>query len=385
MLDMSQFEQQIAQAEARIQALGQQTQAVQAQANAAQAAASQAQSVASQATGAASAAAGTVASSGIFGGFGGGGTVGGNTLNLIEEGGSGLVRDIRRAGDPKGPGGSGWTLGEDLGASWHLVRNMAGGVAGAARSVASAFTGGFSKGIDDTKGDMSASMRRAINETFEAAEKEAEIGSPSRRAAREIGNPIMEGVGMGIVTGTAGVTAAMMSSLHFAFNNWKAGLFGGTHVGAGLNVVANPGGMLGGGLGGFLGMLGGSVQNSFDIAQPTSGAMSSRVLMSNVPMPIRDFGQNLISGLVGSILPGWAAGPLSDMLGTMFGTKPVLQAEAVTAPGQMAGQGGFRDYPYGGGNIFNTTNYFQGGNFTEVERQVQIGILQSARRLGVPF
>jgi trimeric autotransporter adhesin len=359
-LDLSQFDQQMAAVEARIAG-------AQAQASAAASAASSA---------AASASAGG-------GGGGGGGTGGfwGQVGSLASTVGSLIPGPWGRAA-----AGAGAVLDAvDINAASEAYkRGDWGGMAGAVNmnAVGDALIAGATKGIGAGKGEMSAAMAKAVEETIDAGKKAAEVGSPSRKSAREIGGPIMQGVEVGIQSGTAGVTNAMVNSLMFSFGAWKAALGGGTFVGPGLNVVGNAGGTAGG-IGDWLGMLGGSIQNSMDIGAPTSGLMGSRVLMSNIPLGLRNMGQDLLSGALGSVLPGWAAGPLSDMIGTATGLKPVLGREAITAPGVMAGSGGFADYPYGGGSIFNTTNYFSGGNFTDVERQVQIGILQSARRLGV--
>lgn len=390
LLDLEQFEQQIQQVEARIAQVEQRA----AQAGAA---ASQAANQAQAAAGAAQSAASSAASAGASSGGGGGGGFGfglpSNTETILDRfapGAASLGQSISKATDPRSPMGSGWSLREDIGASISFASSYipgSGALAEAARVgggfVGDSFMMGAERGIQKNKGKLGEAIRQAVDEAINAGKQAAEAESPSRRSMREIGSPIMQGVEVGIYAGAPAVATAMTTSLMFAFNNWKASTFGGTHVGPGLNVVANPGGMLGGGLGGFLGMLGTSIQQSFAIADPQSPAMASRIFMSNIPIGIRDFGQDLLSGLLGSVLPGWAAGPLSDMLGTMFGLKPILQREAITEPGVMAGAGGFKDYPYAGGNILNVTNYFQTGNFTETERAVQIGILQSARRLGV--
>lgn len=364
LLDLTQFEQQMAAVEQRIAN-------AQAQANAAASSAAQAASAASSAA--------SAASSG--GGGGGTGGIWGQIGNLAASFGSMIPGPWGRA-----TVAAGTVLNTvDVNAVADAIKNKDMGAAIAAvdvNAVGDALVAGATKGIVSGKGAMAQAMSKAVEDTIEAGKRTAEVGSPSRKSAREIGGPIMEGVSMGIQTGTANVTHAMINSLLFAFGAWKAATFGGQFVGPGLNVVANPGGV-GGGLGDWLGMLGGSIQDSFAIGQPTSGLMSSRVLMSNIPLGIRNMGQDLLSGALSSVLPGWAAGPLADMIGTATGLKPVLQREAITAPGRMAGEGGFADYPFGGGTIFNTTNYFAGGNFTDVERQVQIGILQSARRLGV--
>lgn len=385
LLDQSEFNAGIDQAKARLNELGQQAQAV---AQQAQAAAQQAQGAASQAQ----AAANQAASAG-GGGFMASAGRAAQSVGQEVTSGAGFfgetflprtTESIRAATDPNSPSGRGFSFGEDIGATGSFLRDWAGSIGNAARGLARSFTGGFSKGVDDTKGVMSASMRDAIDEAIKAGQDEAEIGSPSRRAARELGSPITEGVGMGILAGTGAMTNAMMTSLMFAFGAWKAGIGGGTFVGSGLNQVANPGGMLGGGIGGFLGGIGNAIDWENKIGgEPQSPAMASRMLMGQLPMGVRDFGQSLVSGLMGSFLPGWAAGPLSDMVGTMIGTKPILTPQQAMAGAQSADQGGFTDYPYGGGQyVFNNT-YNLPGNFTDVEREVQAGTLQAMRRLGV--
>lgn len=368
LLDMSDFNAQMSQAEARVQALGQQAQAAQAQA---QSAASSAQSAASS-----SSLGARLRSMG--------GAVAGEVADVGDIVLPNTTAAIRSATDPNSPSGRGFSVGEDLRASGSFLRDAWGGVSTMAQRIGNAFTGGFSKGVDDSKGAMSASMRAAIDEAIKAGQDEAEISSPSRRAARELGSPITEGVGMGIMAGTGAMTNAMITSMMFAFGAWKASIGGGTFVGSGLNQVANPGGFLGGGLGGFLGGIGNAIDWENKIGgEPQSPAMASRMLMGQLPMGVRDFGQSLLSGVVGSIVPGFMAGPLSDMLGTMLGTKPILTPQQAMAGAQSADQGGFTDYPYGGGQyVFNNT-YNLPGNFTDVEREVQAGTLQAMRRLGV--
>lgn len=377
-LNLDQFEQSMQQVEARIAEVEQ-------RASQAGAAASQAASQAQAAAGSAQ----TAVSSASGAGGGAGAAFDAAFPNLA--GFSTLPGSISQAMSPSSPSGRGWSLGEDIGASLRLVgvrmsdgTPMGEAAAAGGLTVGDAMMKGTAQGVEAGKGVFADAVKRAVDEALAAGKQAAEAESPSRRAAREIGGPIMEGVGVGIMAGTGAVTQAMFTSLGFSFNRWKANTFGGTFVGSGLNVVENPGGTLGGGgsLGNWFEMLGASINNSFDIAKPTGLGMSSRVLMSNIPTGIRDMGQDLLSGVIGSILPGWAAGPLSDMVGTFLGLKPVLSREAITAPSMSADQGGFSDYPYGGGTIFNVNNNFN-GNFTDVERQVSLGILQSARRLGV--
>lgn len=398
LLDLTPFNEGIAQAEARIQALGAQAQAVAGQVAAAGASAQAA------AAGAGGGGGGpTISSSGAAGGGGGGGvwddiisSVSGADLTGF----STLPSSISRAMDPNSPGGRGWTLGEDIGATLRLLgvrgggrNSLAGELGGAAvsaagdalmsgQSIGDALSAGARKGINEGRGAINDAVRQSVADAIDAGKKEAEAESPSRRSAREIGGPIMQGVELAILTGAPAVAAAMMTSLGFAFNQWKAATFGGTFVGPGLNTVANPGGMLGGGLGGYLGQLGTAMQIGMIQANPTNLGEASRSLLGQFPMQARNWGQNLLSGALESALPGWAAGPLGDMVGTYFGLKPIITAQDALGASKSADAGGFADYPYGGGQfVFNNT--FNGvGNFTDVEREVQLGILTSMRRLG---
>lgn len=381
MLDMSQFEAAISQAEGRLQALGAQAQAVAGQVAAA--------GQAAQAAGGAGGGGG-----GVGGGVGGGGGswIPSNMdaiLDNLTPGAASLRHSIVTASSPNSPGGRGWTLGEDIGAAVSFASNYIPGNsvwAEAARTggtmVGMSLMEGAGKGVEEGKTAFNDAVTKAVNDAFEAGKRAAEAESPSRRSAREIGGPIMQGVELSILAGAPAVANAMMTSLGFAFNQWKAVTFGGTHVGAGLNIVQNPGGMLGGGLGGYLGQLGTAMQIGMIQAQPTNLGEASRAFLGQFPTQIKNFGMDLLGGALESILPGWAAGPLGDMIGTYFGLKPIIAAQDALAPSKSADMGGFADYPYGGGQfVFNNT--FNGvGNFTDTEREVQLGILQSMRRLG---
>lgn len=295
------------------------------------------------------------------------------------------------------PESPGWSLMDDLTASANLVANVglarfggtrAGQAIGViqemnnARLLGDSLMQGVNHGMRAQIPQLEETIEEGIFRVLETGKEYLEARSPSRKAGREIGSPIMQGVELAILTGAPAVAAAMVTSLGFAFNSWKAAAFGGTFVGPGLNTVANPGGMLGGGLGGYLGQLGTAMQVGMIQANPTNLGEASRSLLGQFPMQARNFGQNLLSGALESALPGWAAGPLGDMVGTYFGLKPIITAQDALGASKSADAGGFADYPYGGGQfVFNNT--FNGvGNFTDVEREVQLGILTSMRRLG---
>lgn len=221
-------------------------------------------------------------------------------------------------------------------------------------ALSSSFMRGVATGINDNKGHIS----NAINEAA---------------------GPIMVGVQEGLAASTANAAQTMFTSALYAFDMWKNDFFG--MASQPTNWVHNEGGF-GGGWGDILK---GSIdwENSIG-GEPTSGAMASRMFFGQLPTEIRNIAQDVLSGALGMILPGFAAGPLSDMLGTMLGTKPILTPGQAMAPGVSADQGGFSDSPFKGGSyVFNNQFHMPQGGMSDTEYQVQMGILQSMRRLGI--
>jgi len=221
-------------------------------------------------------------------------------------------------------------------------------------ALSSSFMRGVASGINDNKGHIS----NAINEAA---------------------GPIMVGVQEGLAASTANAAQTMFTSAIYAFDMWKNDFFG--MASQPTNWVHNEGGF-GGGWGDILK---GSIdwENSIG-GEPTSAAMASRMFFGQLPTELRNISQDILSSVVGMILPGFAAGPVSDMLGTMLGTKPILTPGQAMAPGVSADQGGFRDSGFAGGSYIINNQFALGqGQMTDQEYEISRGILMSMRRLGV--
>jgi hypothetical protein len=255
--------------------------------------------------------------------------------------------------------------------------NAATGAAGAGGvTIGNALMTGGIEGVAQGAPALAQAVSSAVDSAIAAGKQAAEIASPSARGDREIGGPIMAGVAMGITRGTPGVMAALTSSIGYAFHSWKARSFGGTFIASsGVNNVTNPGGIGGWGLMD-------AIAAGIDQANPTGPGELSRSILGQFPRA-QASGQRLLEGLMGAILPSWAAGPMSDLVGTFFGTKPIMTAEQALSPAVSADAGGFADHPYGGGYYTFNNTFYSTGNFTDVEREVQMGILESMRRLGI--
>lgn len=274
---------------------------------------------------------------------------------------------------------------DNVAAAVELSRKHGGDVVSAAKEgIGAAIMGGTIDGVTDGSSQLSDAMRKAVDDAIKAGQNEAEIRSPSARAARELGSPIMAGVASGVAAGGQGVADAMVNSISYGFQKSLSSMFGGQFMNNNSPLVANPGGNFSG-IPSYLNQFGQQVNASMAVANPQSGLMASRTMLSNVPTAVRDFGQNLLSGALGMVLPGFAAGPAADMIGTAIGTKPILTADQALGASMSADAGGFRDSPFVGGQFVFNNNFGSAGNFTDTERQVQLGIMQSMRRLGVGF
>lgn len=382
-LDTSQIDAQLSAIEARIAAI---------------------QGQARSASQAASSAASAMASAGGGGAAGGGGFFGGisdriqsmmpDSIAGVDISGFGtLPESIRQATSAGSSSGRGFSLGEDIGASLRLLGARGKGffegpVGEAATAIGDSLMGGAAKGVNDGSSGFSQAMRDAVNGAIKAGQDEAEIRSPSARSMREIGSPIMRGIELEVMAGGKSVADAMITSIDFAFQSSINSLFGGATFSRNNNTIVGGGDGQGGPFSGvpdYLDQFGNAVRSSMAVGNPQSAGQASRILASNFPTKVRDFGQGLLSSAVGSVLPGFAAGPISDMLGTMIGTKPILTAEQALAGPVSADAGGLSDSPFTGGQFVFNNNFNGAGNFMQTEREVQSGILQSMRRLGIGF
>lgn len=310
------------------------------------------------------------------GGGGGGGFFGrGNSGTNF----STLGPSISGAMDPNSPGGRGWTLGEDITASLQFVAaNAIPGVSKGGATIGTALMQGVSGGISTGSSDVDAAMSQAVASAIDSGMQAAGISSPSKVAADMIGSPISQGVAMGISSGTPAITAALSDSVRYAINDVAAAVGGGTHVASNVTTVTNPGGPVGG----YIDPLISSTQASIALANPTNPTELSRAVLGQFP-GVQNAGDRLVEGAANALLPGWAAGPASDIIGTAIGTQPIISADAAMSPGVSADMGGFSDSPYSQGSyVINNTYNMPRGNFTDTELAVQQGTLEAMYRLG---
>lgn len=274
----------------------------------------------------------------------------------------------------------GWSLGDDITASLQFVAaNAIPGVSKGGATIGTAMMQGMSGGIASGSPEVEAAVAQSVDAAIQAGMDAAGISSPSKVAADMIGSPIAEGVAMGIQTGTPAITQALGDSISYAINDVAAGIGGGTHIASsGVNSVTNPGGPAGG----YIDPLISSVQASVALANPTSPTELSRAVLGQFP-GVQNAGDKLVEGAANALLPGWAAGPASDIVGTAIGTQPILSADAALSPGVSADMGGFSDSPYSQGSyVINNTYNMPKGNFTDTELAVQQGTLEAMYRLG---
>jgi hypothetical protein len=85
--------------------------------------------------------------------------------------------------------------------------------------LASAMFRGLEKGIKDKIDDITAQIRAAINAAFTAGMTELDAHSPSRRAALELGAPLVDGIIVGIEDRTTALNTAIEGVLATPFNN----------------------------------------------------------------------------------------------------------------------------------------------------------------------
>ncbi len=77
-----------------------------------------------------------------------------------------------------------------------------------ANSVGANIVAGITSGVYSGSGDLIAAMANIVNAAIQAAKDAAEIHSPSQRARDEIGEPLSEGVAVGIVAGSQEIADA---------------------------------------------------------------------------------------------------------------------------------------------------------------------------------
>ena len=77
-----------------------------------------------------------------------------------------------------------------------------------------AMIGGIASGILANQGDISSALISALESSIAAGEEAMEVNSPSKLTKRELGFPIMEGVGVGIAESGINVSRQLKRTLY---------------------------------------------------------------------------------------------------------------------------------------------------------------------------
>lgn len=296
----------------------------------------------------------------------------------------------------------------------------------AASETGGAMGEGLASGIRGKAEQVAKAAREAVANAMKAARGEAEISSPSRKGLRlganigssiamgaftsqqdiieamsggGLGVPIMSQVQAAMQFSTANVLSNMFNVAQFQLRNLLMNVAGGFGFGnrPGENFVQGDGSnVFASGLGSiFANQRASSGARSSGLFFPgflgglDSFGVGSREVIGQLPGGIRDLGQGILESVLGSILPGFIAGPAGDLLGTLLGTKPILSREAALSEGVFAPTGtgfgndsAFSDSPFFGQGFVVSNNIDASGPLS-VNQQVALDIVSIMRRLGI--
>ena len=93
---------------------------------------------------------------------------------------------------------------------------------GKARPVGTAISSGVAKGIRDNGPEVSGAMSAVIRDAVERAKRDLETGSPSRKTARVIGGPAVEGIAKGMMEKKAKPAQALIAIMANAVRSAKS-------------------------------------------------------------------------------------------------------------------------------------------------------------------
>jgi Zn finger protein HypA/HybF involved in hydrogenase expression len=96
------------------------------------------------------------------------------------------------------------------------LKTVAGWVVGAAEAIGKAILDGITHGITGLAGGLADKLKNEVGGAFSSAKHFLGIGSPSAKAAAEIGKPIADGIILGFLEGTANLPSKMSSVLRAA-------------------------------------------------------------------------------------------------------------------------------------------------------------------------
>lgn len=84
---------------------------------------------------------------------------------------------------------------------------------GQGEDVGAAIAAGIEAGLESGSGPLYATMRRIVDQAIQEARIAADINSPSRKSKKQVGLPIIQGVGSGVEEGTPNVVRTMKESV----------------------------------------------------------------------------------------------------------------------------------------------------------------------------
>ena len=85
---------------------------------------------------------------------------------------------------------------------------------------------GIANGINAGKSSVVNAAKEAVRAAMEAAKREGEIRSPSRKTRREIGRPFALGIGLGVEDEADGIAARVTDTMQKLENAAQKGLLG---------------------------------------------------------------------------------------------------------------------------------------------------------------
>lgn len=121
-----------------------------------------------------------------------------------------------------------------------MIRGAASGIS--LFGTGSNIMGGLAAGMRSNMQAAANVAAQAVNRAVAAAKRAGEIRSPSKRTAREIGKPLMQGISVGIQKESAGVRASMANAIDFSgMDGSSPVLSGGSRAASGVNLhIHNP-------------------------------------------------------------------------------------------------------------------------------------------------
>lgn len=107
---------------------------------------------------------------------------------------------------------------------WTWIKGLPGYVFGLAKEIGSAIVNGILDGLKGLAGKVGGAIKDGIGGAFGAAKGFLGIGSPSKKAADEIGKPIADGIIVGYILGIKAMPTTMKATLQQAITNTQVAM-----------------------------------------------------------------------------------------------------------------------------------------------------------------